>query len=197
MNIIQKKLLSIAGFDVSIVRYCGTQLNTSLSIGVFFIFQYIAIFISFYILFYDFIISNALASILFSLTISFLFRKMIRYFLVHFHQKFSTYLLVVILLINILILSIVASIFSLKIFESEIFYDLLLKGDYYGKYKITKHLYSLLYQIRETETGFVIILFWVAIFLLLQFIFTKPYFDIYSTRRTIYYTIRKNYEQNF
>lgn len=190
-------MLKIAGFDDFIVKYCTTQYNTLCSIGAFFIFQLIAIFISIFILFYDFFYCNILISFFFSIATLLLFSKKVSFFLKLLHKQFNMEILIVILFINLLILTIITSIFNLKIFETEIYYDLILNGNNYGKYKIYKYFVSLLHQIKNSENSMVIILFSIAIFLLLQFIFIKPYFQIYSTRKTLYNTIRKNYEQNF
>lgn len=190
-------MCKLAGFDNFIVKYCSTQYNSLSSIGIFFIFQYLAIFVSLFVLLYDFVYSNFFVSIFLSLVILFLFERTVRSFTKHLQKAFKFSVLIVILFTNVLILLTITTTLNLKIFETEIIYDLILKGDNYGKYKIEKHLFSLFYQINKSENGLVIILFWVAIFLLLQFIFIKPYFQIYSTRKTIYNTIRKNYEQNF
>lgn len=197
MNVLQKNMCKLAGFDNFIVKYCSTQYNSLSSIGIFFIFQNLAIFISLFVLLYDFVFSNVFVSIFLSLVILFLFNRIVRIFTKHLQKAFKFSILIVILFTNVLILLTITTTLNLKIFETEIIYDLILKGDNYGKYKIEKHLFSLLYQINNSENSLVIILFWVAIFLLLQFIFIKPYFLIYSTRKTIYNTIRKNYEQNF
>lgn len=189
-------MCKLAGFDNFIVKYCSTQYNSLSSIGIFFIFQYLAIFVSLFVIVYDFVFSNVFVSIFLSLIILFLFEKTVRIFIKHLHKSFKISVLIVILFTNVLILLTITTTLTLKIFETEIIYDLILNGDNYGKYKI-KHLFSLFFQINNSENGLVIILFWVAIFLLLQFIFIKPYFQIYSTRKTIYNTLRKKYEQNF
>lgn len=190
-------MCKLAGFDNFIVKHCPTQYNFLSSIGIFFIFQYIVIFISSFVFFYDFVYSKVFTSILVSIVILFIFIKIVRFFNKHLHNHFNVKVLYNIFILYILILIMITTILNLKIFEAEIFYDLIIKGDDYGKYKIIKHLFSLYYQVKTSENALVIILFWMAKFLLLQFIFIKPYFQIYSTRKTIYYTIRKNYEQNF
>lgn len=197
MNILQKNMCKVAGFDNFIVNHCSTQYNSLSSIGIFFIFQYIVIFISSFVFFNDFVYSNVFTSILSSIVILFFFIRIVRIFTKQLQKVFKFSVLIVILFINVLILLIITTILNLKIFETEIFYDLIIKGDDYGNYKIIKHLFSLYYQVKTSENAMVIILFWIAKFLLLQFIFIKPYFQIYSTRKTIYNTIRKNYEQNF
>lgn len=197
MNILQKNMCKVAGFDNFIVNHCTTQYNSLSSIGIFFIFQYLAIFISSFVFFYDFVYSNVFTSILTSIVILFFFIRIVRFFNKHLHNHFNFKVLFFILVTNVLILIMITTILNLKIFETEIFYDLIIKGDDYGKNKIIKHLFSLYYQVKTSENAMVIILFWIAKFLLLQFIFIKPYFQIYSTRKTIYNTIRKNYEQNF
>lgn len=197
MNILQKYMCEVAGFDNFIVKHCSTQYNSLSSIGIFFIFQYLAIFISSFVFFYDFVYSNVFVSILISIAILIFFLKIVRFFNKHLHSHFDFKVLFVILVTNVLILITITTILNLKFFETEIFYDLIIKGDDYGKYKIIKHLFSLYYQVKTSENAIVIILFWIAKFLLLQFIFIKPYLQIYSTRKTIYNTIRKNYEQNF
>lgn len=197
MNMLQKYMYKIAGFDNFIVKFCSTQYNSLSSIGIFFIFQYLVIFVSFFVLLYDFVYSNVFVSIYLSFVILFLFKRIVRFFTKQLHKEFKFSVLIVILIINVLILLIITTILNLKIFETEIFYDLILNGDNYGKYKIIRHIFSLYYQIKISENGFIITLFWIAKFLLLQYIFIKPYFHIYSTKNTIYNTIRKNYEQNF
>jgi hypothetical protein len=197
MNILQKNMCKVAGFDNFIVNHCSTQYNSLSSIGIFFIFQYLVIFISSFVFFNDFVYSNVFTSILSSIVILFFFIRIVRIFTKQLQKVFKFSVLIVILFINVLILLIITTILNLKIFETEIFYDLIIKGDDYGNYKIIKHLFSLYYQVKTSENAMVIILFWIAKFLLLQFIFIKPYFQIYSTRKTIYNTIRKNYEQNF
>ena len=197
MNILQKNMCKVAGFDNFIVNHCSTQYNSLSSIGIFFIFQYLVIFISSFVFFNDFVYSNVFTSILSSIVILFFFIRIVRIFTKQLQKVFKFGVLIVILFINVLILLIITTILNLKIFETEIFYDLIIKGDDYGNYKIIKHLFSLYYQVKTSENAMVIILFWIAKFLLLQFIFIKPYFQIYSTRKTIYNTIRKNYEQNF
>ncbi len=197
MNILQKNMCKVAGFDNFIVNHCSTQYNSLSSIGIFFIFQYIVIFISSFVFFNDFVYSNVFTSILSSIVILFFFIRIVRIFTKQLQKEFKFSVLIVILFINVLILLMITTILNLKIFETEIFYNLIIKGDDYGNYKIIKHLFSLYYQVKTSENAMVIILFWIAKFLLLQFIFIKPYFQIYSTRKTIYNTIRKNYEQNF
>lgn len=197
MQKLQEYMFKIAGFDGFIAKFCTTQHNTISSIGIFFIFQYLAVFESVYFLFFDFVYSNIYISIFVSFFISFLFAKMIKYLLSDFHSKFKISSLFFCLFVNILILLVITSLFVLKIFEMEVLYDLILKGDYYGNNKFTKHIFSLFHQIAVSEHGLIIILFWVAIFLLLQFIFINPYVQIYSIRKTLYNTIKKSYEQSF
>lgn len=197
MNGAQKYMLKIAGFDDFIAKYSFTQINTISSIGIFFIFQYLAIFTSFSILFFEFIYSNIFISIFFGFLFMYLFVRLTKYLLSKLQNGFKINVLLNISFVNTLILFIVSMIFTLKIFQNEIYYDLILNGNSYGNFKIKKHILSLLYQIKSSENGIIILLFSIALFLLFQFIFIKPYFQIYAIRKTLYYTIKKGYEQKF
>lgn len=180
--------------------YCKVISNEVISIGVYFILQLLILFISLFIgiglLSQNFIIGNVFLSLIFT----YLYYHLIK-FTCSFHNEYNSKKYLVTQSFLSLFFSLFLSIpICLSLFKSEInFQILLITGKL--KYSFVEMIYMMPYGLYlsflNKNNGFVILLFCIAIFLFISFIFLTPYLLMNLNKKSIYFKFKKTYERQY
>ncbi|MCB0537736.1 MAG: hypothetical protein KDE33_09425 [Bacteroidetes bacterium] len=197
---IYSKLWKLAGYNPFLMDYCPTLYNKAVGIGIFFVFQLLIVFVSVITSFNVYFPNYLTLGLFIGLLAIFIFYKWIELLNRIHHKSDKIGILVAQLFFNSIFSLIISVPFWLYLFEHQILYKLYLNT---GKMSIGKNeqvwlmpkgLYESWFLGRE---GIIIFSICIALFLVIAFIYTIPYFFIFSSKNSIYKLVKRNYEQNF
>lgn len=194
----QKKLWELSNYKHFLLKHCPTLFNEVAGIGVLFLFQIIVLFFTVLSFFTVFLPDWKYLGFGITLFLGFGYYKWIKLSTSFFHKylKWATFILI----------SFVQALFSLflsiplffYLFDNQISYQLLLmKGKlefgFWDKIRL-EPLGLYLSWFYESE-GNIILTFCIAIFIMILFIFTAPYFLIFNNRKSLYHIFLNTYER--
>jgi hypothetical protein len=197
---IYSKLWRLAGYSPYLMDYCPTLCNKAAGIGVYFLFQYFILFVSlvtgFIVYFPNYL---ALGAFVGSLAI-FIFYKWIDLLNRIHHNNHNIGILTIHLFFNFIFSLILSTPFWLFLFEHQVIYNLYLKtGEIsFGQSEQLWLKPMGLYESWFSESeGVIIFAICIAIFMVIAFVYTIPYFLIFNDRKSNYTQVKFNYEKHF
>lgn len=197
---LQKYLWQLAGYDSFNMSYCSPLYNRIAGVGIYYLLQMMVVFASTVLLYYNLFPSYYWIGWLLACVVAFGFSKYTKLTnRVHHHYQ-SGKIMVNQFIISALIAFIIAIPFCVTLFQTEIIYHIYQKT---GKLNIGiieqawLKPYGLYLSWLNDDAASVVIAFCSAVWIMLFFLFFMPYLLIFQTRKSLYYIIKKNYEQNF
>lgn len=197
---IYSKLWKLAGYNPFLMDYCTTLYNKAAGIGTFFVFQLLIVFVS-VITSFNFYFPNYLVlGLIVGLIAIFIFYKWIELLNGIHHKSPKLGILLVQLFFNSIFSLILSLPFWLNLFEQQILYKLYLKT---GKLSYEKIDQLWLVPIGLYESwflegeGIVIFSICIALFMVIAYVFTIPYFLIFKGKTSIYVAVKLSYERHF
>jgi hypothetical protein len=197
---IYPKLWRLAGYKPFLMEYCPTLYNKAAGIGIFFLFQLLIVFMSVIIGFNVYFPKYLLLGLLNGVLAIFIFYKWIGLLNTIHHSSDKIGILVAQLFFNFIFSLIISIPFWLFLFEHQILYKLYLKTGKlsFGK---TEQLWLKPMGLYESwflkKDGIIILSICIALFMVITFVYTIPYFLIFKDKKSNYTSIKLNYERNF
>lgn len=189
----------IANYNTFIMKFCDTSFNNVAGIGLIFFMQLIIVFFSGY--------SSALLfniNWFLSITIGLIFLIFsffyIKFSTLFFKEDLNKNRLLILFLCSIIISFLICIPLLITIFQTQIEYVFYLNDSKLNltySNKIWKLPYGLYKVWVNTDTGIVVFIINLCLYMLLLFIFFYPYLLIFQNKNTLYCKILKIYEERF
>ncbi len=197
---IQQKLWKLASYDPYIMDYCPVLYNKAAGIGIFFLFQLLILFVSVIAGFKVYFPNYLALGLLFGVLAIFIFNKWIDLLNRIHHNSHKIGILLAQFFFNFIFSLILSIPFWLFLFEHQILYKLYLRtgkmsyGNIEQLWLKPLGLYESWFLERE---GFIILSICIALFMVIAFVYTIPYFLIFKDKKSNYTSVKLNYERHF
>ena len=189
---IQQYFWGLANHDVFLMQYCPTLYNKVAGIGVFFLFQ---IFIIFTTILTAYGVFVGLYPV-----VGWLIAGIATYSFYRWLKVVATIPFIAQCIINLAFALLLSLPYCLALFEQQVLFHLYMKAGYMNiglPEQLWLKPYALYQSSLEENEGNIIIFASLAVFTLVLFIFIVPYLLLYQNRKSTYYLLKKNYEDNF
>lgn len=196
---IQVFFWQIAQYDPFFMKFCDTSFNNAAGIGLIFFMQLSIVFFSGFSSALLFNINGILSVVI---GVMFLFASLsyIKFSTLFLKEGFNKNRLLILFLCSLVLSFLICIPFLITIFQAQIEYNFYLNKNKLGltfSDEIWKLPFGLYKVYLNPDSGIVVLSLSLCLYLLLLFVFFYPYLLLFQNKNTLYYKIRKLYEQRF